>query len=394
MIKIIDLNSKTNSEIIEFLSKKINVHNLGTQILTDKIKSYNIFIDEISNQAANILKQDMLSIGGDIAVHTDVVLYKPGINSCLIIGTKKQIKKLIEKMKTQPFGLKNIALDIEKKISNYENFEKNSSNKNHTKIMGILNLTEDSFFDGGKYSSIEKILNQIENMIDNGVDIIDIGAESTRQNSNPTSSDQEIKKILPVLELIKKIDPEHKIPISIDTYRADVAEACLHCGADIINDISACTFDKKMPEIIKKYNSKIVLMHIKGTPKNMQINPTYNNLINEIMSFLEERINFMLNLGIEKNNIIIDPGIGFGKTTEHNLEILKNINIFKNLGYPILVGASRKSFIGSTLNEQVENRLIGTLAVTSFLAMNKIEYIRVHDIKENKQTVEMIKNIF
>jgi dihydropteroate synthase len=379
MIKIVEnINS-------DFLKNKIGVYDEGINIMLDKTKIYNVLVSEISNQAASILKQDMLSIGGDVAVNADVVRYKTGINSCLIIGTKKHFKLLIKKLEKQPFGLQNIGIEIDNVISNYENFVSQS-----TKIMGILNLTPDSFYDGGKYSNLDSVLCRVEEMIAFGVDILDLGAESSRPGAEPVALDEELNRLLPVLIAIKKLT---NIPISIDTYKSEVARICLDEGADIINDISSFSFDEKMVEVVAKYQPKIVLMHMQNTPKDMQKSPQYSDVVDDILKYFNTKINFALEHGIKKEQIILDLGLGFGKTKENNLEILRRIDEFKCFGLPILIGHSRKTFIGAVLDADVEDRLIGSLAVTAFLAEKKINILRVHDVKEHKDTVKMINEI-
>ncbi|KRQ87887.1 Dihydropteroate synthase [Caloramator mitchellensis] len=260
----------------------------------------------------------------------------------------------------------------------------------NTRIMGILNATPDSFFEGSRVNGVEVAQQKALKMIDEGADILDIGGESTRPGSEPVSEDEEIKRVIPVIEAIRKVNKE--IIISVDTYRAKTAELAIQAGADIINDISAMMFDKEMINVIKKYNVPVILMHIKGTPKNMQNNPHYNDVVKEVYEFLEERIKFSIDNGIEKSKIITDPGIGFGKLFDHNIELIKNIEIFKNLGCPVLLAHSRKSSIGVALgNLPPEERLEGTIAISCYAALKGIEMVRVHDVKENKRAIRMIE---
>ena len=392
MIKII------SNITADFLKNKIGVYDEGIDIMLHKTKVYNIFLGDISNQAASILKQDMLSIGGDVAVNADVVRYKTGNNSCLVIGTKKHFRLLNDKLKKQPFGLQNIANEIEQVLLNCEHNNYSLKLKSDrildlsdTKIMGILNLTPDSFSDGGKFfNNIDVAVDRALKMIDEGVDILDLGAESTRPGAESVSCEEEIKRLLPVLKAIRK---NTKTPISVDTYKAEVARVCLEAGADIINDISAFGFDDNMVKVAAKHESPIVLMHMQNTPKNMQKNPQYSDVVDEILEYLAGKIKFARENGVKSEKIIVDPGLGFGKTTENNLEILRRIDEFKSLGCPILVGASRKAFVGSVLDVNLDERLVGSLAVSAFLAEKKINILRVHDIKEHKQTVEMIKSV-
>ncbi|MCX7883754.1 MAG: dihydropteroate synthase [Caloramator sp.] len=259
-----------------------------------------------------------------------------------------------------------------------------------TKIMGILNITPDSFYEGSRVASVDLALQRALKMIEEGADILDIGGESTRPGSEPISENEEIERVIPIIEAIRKNNKE--ILISVDTYRAKTAEYSIKAGADIINDISAMTFDDDMAKIVKKYDVPVVLMHIKGTPKNMQSNPYYDDVLKEVYDFLKERIEYSKSLGIEKDKIIIDPGIGFGKLLEHNIELIKNIDYFKTLGCPILLAHSRKSSIGAVLGNLPPNeRLEGTIAVSCFAALKGVDMIRVHDVKENKRAVKMIE---
>lgn len=248
-----------------------------------------------------------------------------------------------------------------------------------TYFMGVLNVTPDSFSDGGLYLSKNMAVEHALKMQDEDADIIDIGGESTRPGAERVSAKEEIKRVVPVIEkLVKKI----KIPISIDTYKSAVAKAALSAGASIVNDISGLRFDTKMPEVIAQYQVPVVIMHIKGTPKNMQKDPTYKALIPEVMDYLRGGIEIAQRAGVAKDKIIIDPGIGFGKTVEHNLEIIKHLNEFTGFEKPILLGPSRKSFIGKTLGDlAVTERLEGTAAAIAIGIFNGANIVRVHDVK-------------
>ena len=257
-------------------------------------------------------------------------------------------------------------------------------NKRNTLIMGILNVTPDSFSDGGKFIHLSKALSQAQYMENNGADIIDIGGESTRPGAVPVSLEEEINRTIPVIEAIRKFS---NISISIDTYKSEVAEKALLAGADFINDISGLTFDSRMMEIVKKFDVPVVLMHIKGTPRNMQTNPTYIDVIKDLLKFFSFQIQKALDFGIKKEQIIIDPGIGFGKQLNDNFILIRRLKEFSELGFPILIGPSRKSFIGLTLDVPSEDRLEGTLATVSAGILNGASIVRVHDVKEVKRTV-------
>lgn len=257
-------------------------------------------------------------------------------------------------------------------------------------LMGILNITPDSFSDGGSFNTLEKAKIGAEKMIQEGAHIIDIGGESTRPKAIPISLQEELDRAIPVIELIRKFS---NIPISIDTTKAIVAENALNAGADIVNDISACTQDEKMIATIKTFKPVVVIMHRQGMPATMQENPNYGNVISEVIEFLSAQAKKLQLIGLIKEQIIIDPGIGFGKSYEHNLALLKNLPKIKESGYEILLGVSRKSLFQKMLQAEINDRVIGTTAVNSFAFLNGVKYFRVHDIKANKQALETTKTL-
>ncbi len=271
-------------------------------------------------------------------------------------------------------------------------FKEGEIELDESKIMGILNVTPDSFFDGGKYIDTDRAVERALEMEKEGANIIDIGGESTRPFSEPVPLDEELKRVIPVIEKIRK---KSDIPISIDTRKSKVAEEALKRGANIVNDISGLRDDPEMVNVIKKFNAGCIIMHIRGTPKTMQENPYYEDTVKEIKQELLERVNIALKTGIEKERIVIDPGIGFGKRVIDNLIILKDIDKFKELGFPLLIGHSRKSFIGKVLGkENPEERLAGTLAVSSYLYLKKVDILRVHDVKETREVFKILKAIW
>lgn len=253
-------------------------------------------------------------------------------------------------------------------------------------IMGILNVTPDSFSDGGKYNSLDKALFHAEEMIMQGASIIDVGGESTRPFSQPVNVNEELDRVIPVIE---KISSNFKTTISIDTYKSQVADIAIKSGAEIINDISGFTYDKEMINIAKKYNAACIVMHIKGTPKDMQANPHYDDIIGEIYGFLEKQAVLLRSNGL--NNIIIDVGFGFGKSLDDNYKLLNGLDKFVNLGYPILAGISRKSMIGKVIELEPDDRLFGTIALNTIAILKGAKIIRVHDVKENLQAIKVIE---
>ncbi len=258
-------------------------------------------------------------------------------------------------------------------------------------IMGILNVTPDSFSDGGKYLEKNNAINHALEMIDNGADIIDVGGESTRPFSDPVSLDEEISRVIPVIEGIRK---ESDVCISIDTTKSEVATAALNSGASLINDVSAMEVDPLMIDVALKFDCPIIIMHMKGTPKSMQDNPQYESLISDIKDYLQERVDFIVSKGISSKKIVIDPGIGFGKTVENNFEIINNLNHFTKMGFPVMLGASRKSFIGISLDLPEEDRLEGSLAANIIGLQNGAKIFRVHDVAETNKAFVIVNKIF
>ena len=350
---------------------------------------------DVNGKGANILKQEFLANGGDVAVNRDVASWKAEKTDCLLIGTEKVYKCVYDKLAFEPFfGLTEVRKLIEKVLNkkNVNAMEVNGKTFEFGKkryIMGILNTTPDSFSDGGKFNNIESALKHAKEMLEEGADIIDVGGESTRPGAEKVPEEVEIQRTAPVIKEIRNAFPD--AVISIDTYKANVAEAAIKNGANIINDISGLRFDERMKSVAKEYGVPVVVMHIKGTPENMQKNPYYENVIKELLEYFDERINALESFGISK--IIIDPGIGFGKRIEDNLQIIDRLNAFKIFGKPVLLGASRKSFLGHTLNKTVEQRLYGTLAADMYGIFRGADIIRVHDVAPHKDLLKMFEAI-
>ncbi len=245
-------------------------------------------------------------------------------------------------------------------------------------LMGIINVTPDSFSDGGEAETVEKALEKAKHLLDSGAHILDIGGESTRPFSEPVPEEIEIKRVIPVIKAIRETFPE--AIISVDTYKAKVAELALENGADLVNDISGCQFDNNMVNVIKDFQCPVVIMHIKGTPKTMQINPQYDDVIKEIKNYFYERLDFLTKKGINFEKIIIDPGLGFGKTFQHNIEIIRKIEEFMELERPILLGPSRKSFIGEIIKKPPKERDAGTAGFAVYSFLKGVHILRVHNV--------------
>jgi len=383
---------------IKQIMQDMRVDPYGIEIMLPKAIAYLIKLDSISNITANILKQEMLSLGGDVAVSRDALTGRIKKTDCLLMGNLSQVNRLNQKLNKQPFGLNKLAQALSHILKNYQRerftldlgkYKLNLGRRAF--IMGVVNLTPDSFSGDGLYriSQIENIVEQIEKMVKDGADIIDVGGESSRPGAKPVSVKEELKRTVPVIKALSK---RINVPISIDTYKPEVARAALESGAVIVNDITGLR-NPKMAKVIARYKAGAVIMHMKGNPGTMQKNPQYSSLIDEVIDYLDKAINRAEGFGIDKEKIIIDPGIGFGKLAEHNLEILKRIREFKVLGRPILAGPSRKSFIGKILNVSPQQRVFGTVSSCVLAAKSGANIVRVHDVKEVKQALTVFERI-
>ncbi|MFA6464925.1 MAG: dihydropteroate synthase [Desulfurivibrionaceae bacterium] len=254
-------------------------------------------------------------------------------------------------------------------------------------VMGILNVTPDSFSDGGRYTQEKTLSLQVRAMLDSGADILDVGGESTKPYAEPVSEDEELRRVLPAIACIRAM--HGSIPVSIDTTKAEVARQAIQAGADIINDVSALRFDTEMIQVAIAHEAPVILMHMRKTPKDMQDEPVYDDVVQEITDFLAERISWAIQQGLKRERIIVDPGLGFGKTVEHNLTILKHLRAFKNLGCPLLIGHSRKGFIGKILTLETQDRDLATALISSYCATQGADILRVHDVEKTVQAVRL-----
>lgn len=369
---------------------KIGVDPYGIGAMAKKAVNINILLIKQTCKVANIIKQEMLSIGGDAAVARGSVACSILASDVLIMGTLKQMYALAAKLEKQPFGLNVIAKDLLEILGNLNRNKfilKTSRRKiilgSKTLVMGILNVTPDSFSDGGVFFSAEKAIEHGLKMVDEGADIIDIGGESTRPGSAAVSASVELKRVIPVIEgLCKKI----KIPISIDTKKSRVARLAVEAGAEIINDISALNADRSMAKAIGESGAAVILMHMRGRPENMQKgNLDYDDLMGEITAYLKESSHKAIKVGVGKDSIVIDPGICFGKTPEDNYKIIRNLSELKALGMPVMIGTSRKSFIGRVTGGEPGERMEGTAATVTAAIMNGCHIVRVHDVAAMKK---------
>jgi len=371
----------------------------GAKIMSDKFVNIAIKIDDVDNKAANILKQEMLARDGDVVTSRSTLNSPSERSDVIIFGTIKNIKSLAEKIRIQPFGLKTLSKELEDFLIHLEKIQKQNilkigardfNLKKEVVIMGILNVTPDSFFDGGKYFNYKNAYARIDEIVSEGAHIIDVGGMSTRPGSKPISVSEELERVIPAISYIKK---NHDILISIDSYRSQVAREALKAGADMINDISGLVLDDNMKKVAADSEASLVLMHMKGTPQDMQENPVYHDVVQEIYDFFKTQTDMAVESRIKPENIIIDPGLGFGKTLEHNFIIIKKLADFKSLGYPVLVGASRKSFTGALSGLLPQERLENSIAVAVMCVLNGANLVRVHDVKETVRAINLIRAI-
>lgn len=370
--------------------KRLGVDPTGIKLMEGKALHLNLKMEGISPRTANLLKQEMLSLGGEVAVDRKGLDCSAKITEALLMGTQKHFEKLILKLEQYP-DLHPLGQSLKETIKNLTKThytlhcrKKIFNLGKRTLLMGILNVTPDSFSDGGLFFDKEKAITHGLNLVEQGADIIDIGGESTRPGSKPLGLEEELRRVIPVIEsLAKRIE----VPISIDTYKSAVAKRAIEAGAEIINDISGLHFDPALAQVAAKENVPIILMHIRGTPETMQKDIHYESLFSEIIQYLKESIQKAESEGVDPQKIIIDPGIGFGKTVEDNLLIIKNLNEFRVLGKPILLGTSRKSFIGKILNAEPKDRLEGTLSSISIGILNGAHIIRSHDVLQTKRAI-------
>lgn len=374
-------------KINNFLEKKkllqdLKVTDSGINIILNKMEILLFKIINLKTPAVNILKQDALSIGAELAVPSGVILCKEKYYDCILIGTKKHIKILSKKELSQPFGLREIAQEL-KNILKDKIYTK--------KIMGIMNINQDSFYRRSQFSQAN-FLENFNRIVSDGADIIDIGAVSSRPNSQSISEMEELNRLKKIFKTIKDNKLYKKSICSIDSHTPIVVEEALKSGFSIINDITGGS-NLEIIKLAIRFNAKLIIMHMQNNPKNMQDNPFYNNIIDDISIFFEKQIEKCVNLGLSKENIILDFGIGFGKKIKHNTELIKNIPHFKKFNCEILIGASRKSMIDEISKSSIDKRLAGTLAIH----LKSFEYgasiIRCHDVYEHNQAVSLWRSI-
>ncbi len=376
---------------------KVGVDSAGMRLMEGKALHLNLKVEGITPRTSSLLKQEMLSLGGDAAVDGRGLDCSTELTDALLMGTRKQFERLSYKLDQYP-GLQPLAHTLRETLKNLSKthhllrFRRRTFTLGRkTLLMGVLNVTPDSFSDGGLYFEKEKAVARGLEMVEEGAEIIDVGGESTRPGSKPLSQEEELRRILPVIESLAQ---QTDTPISIDTYKSAVAREAIHAGAELINDISGLHFDLGLAEVSAHERVPIVLMHIRGTPETMQTDICYHSLFSEILQSLRDSIDKAESAGVPPDQILIDPGIGFGKAVEHNLLLLKHLSEFKILGKPLLLGTSRKSFIGKILNvEELSERLEGTLATMVVGALNGAHILRCHEVRQAKKALALVDAI-
>lgn len=369
----------------------LGVDPVGVGLMKPKGDFLTLKVHDVSLQAAHILKQEMLSLGGEAVVHKEVSMLTIERSDMLLMGTQRQLERLVKKLRMQPFGLKRLAQELEQVLRGLERsrrplivsgrgWQLDCSKK--TLVMGILNVTPDSFSDGGRWMDPEAAVARAREMVEQGADIIDVGGESTRPGHVPISVEEEIRRVEPVIRCLKA---EVDVPISIDTYKPEVALRALEAGADLINDIWGFRRHPEMAQVAAEAGVPVVVQH--NRPMEMA---AYDDVMGEIIQELRNSIDMARQAGVKDEQLILDPGIGFGKRPEHNLEVMRRLDELVALGYPVLVGPSRKSFIGQTLQLPVHDRLEGTAAAVALAVAKGCHIVRVHDVEEMVRVARMM----
>jgi len=388
-------------EEVRKIFHEIGVDPYGAKIMLPKVSTFLIRLTAFNNIAANILKQEMLSLGAEAAIARGALTGKTKKTDILLIGQLAQFNALANKLKIQPFGLQKLAEELDENIKNFtkNNFGLPLKNgflnlSKETQIMGIINLTPDSFSHDGLYQKFNNnypdlALKKAQTLVADGANIIDLGGASSRPGAKNISIKEELRRTIPIVKLLAK---KIRVPISIDTTKPEVAKRALDAGAQIINDICGLR-DKRMIKVAARYKAAVIIMHMLGRPANMQKIIAYESLIEDIILYLKKSILSAVAAGVKPDKIIIDPGIGFGKTPAHNLTIIKHLADFKVLGKPILIGPSRKSFISKVLRGNSQSQTTGTLATCVIAAEHGANIVRVHDVKEVKQSLKMVEAV-
>ena len=388
---------EVNPDALKGEITRLGVYRPSVSILADKGRVLALKVTDVRTPAANIIKQEMLAAGGDCATPgTAITCAVPRVD-IILLGGRKQYDILLYKMRQMPyFGIPAVVAELERYLRKGPKGTLLADGRRLTydrmAVMGIFNVTPDSFYAGSRRQGTDAVLAQAERMLADGAAILDIGGESTRPGADPVTAEEERARVLPAVEQVKRRFPE--AVVSVDTYRASLAREALAAGADIINDISAMQADPGMLQAVVDTGAPIILMHMRGVPKNMQTQCQYDNVVQEVAASLDERARLLRDRGIGPDKIILDPGIGFAKDTPQNLALIQGLNALTGSEYPVLMAASRKTVIGQVLGGlPPEERLEGTLAISAASVYAGAELVRVHDVRENVRLIRMLEAI-
>ncbi len=371
----------------------IGVHHEATEWLSDKARVYPVRLENVAGPAAALLKQEMLALGGDCAVHRRVADFNAEPGPVILLGDRRTYERLVERAGCQPHDLLQVAREALEAVRAFAREETGSLScmnrdlelGHRTLVMGILNVTPDSFSGDGLAGDPDATVEQAREFVEAGCDILDVGGESTRPGSKGVPVDEELERVLPVIEALTS---EFDAVVSIDTSKPEVAQLALATGAGMVNDVNGLRAPG-MAEVVAETGAAACIMHMQGSPRDMQDEPTYDDLMAEIYDFLAERIEEAEQAGVPRSSLLVDPGFGFGKTVAHNLEILQRLRELRSLGCGVLIGTSRKSTIGAVLDAEVDERLMGTAATCAVAIANGADVIRVHDVEEMTRVAKM-----
>ncbi|UCF80340.1 MAG: dihydropteroate synthase [Acidobacteriota bacterium] len=398
MPSVLILDSAGAARDVVALMKAAKVHAGGFEYMVPKFSFFLVKIRNLEHRAANVLKQELLSLGHDAAVSMDVSLFREGRGDVVFGATRRAVEALAEKLQEQPFGLPAVGRQVREALENFSRSAPHLPLADGRKVplgdrplvAGVLNVTPDSFSDGGRLPNVEAAVERALEMAEEGADMIDVGGESTRPGASAVPEDEELRRVVPVVEAVRKRSP---VLLSVDTRKAAVARAAIEGGADVLNDVSAGRSDGEMLPLAAGAKAPVILMHMQGTPETMQENPSYDDVLFDVAEFFRERIEAAERAGVARERVVLDPGIGFGKTVEHNLVLLNHAQAFRSLGRPLMVGVSRKSFLGKILKLPVEKRLEGGLAAQALAYLKGVRIFRTHDVRAARRVLDALQAV-
>jgi len=378
--------------------QEIGVDPAGITLMTPKGRHRAVRLEGLSPWQANLLKQEMLSLGGEAAVHRGAIDCSAAMTAALLLGTEKHFRSLLAKLESQPPTMKEIGREMQEVLREYDRRSfhlllgsRRQDLGERTFVMGIVNVSPDSFYDGGRHFSTDAAVKHGLRLAGEGADLLDVGGESSRPGADPVPLDEEKRRVLPVIERLRA---ECDVPVSVDTHKAAVAEEALGAGAVMVNDISGLRFDPRMAGVVAAAGAALIVMHMRGEPGTMQDAPKYGNVMAEIVMELGRAVDRAVEGGIDREQILVDPGIGFGKRLEHNLHIFRHLSELRVLGRPVVVGPSRKSFIGTISDLPPEERLEGTIAAVCQSVAAGANVVRVHDVAAVRRSVQVADAIY